>query len=120
VVITGETEIRQLNRQYRGLDVPTDVLSFQAGYLDPEDGSTYLGDVIISAPQAQAQAETRGHALSDEIQLLVVHGALHLLGHDHTDPDEKARMWAAQVAILAQLGVSAQVLDAAESPPTDA
>ena len=120
VVITGEAEIRELNRQYRGLDVPTDVLSFHAGYLDPEDGSTYLGDVIISVPQAQVQAETRGHPLSDEVQLLVVHGTLHLLGYDHADPEEKARMWAAQAAILAQLGVGAQVLDDAESPSTDA
>ena len=114
VVVTGDDEIRQLNRQYRGLDVPTDVLSFQTRYLNPEDGSTYLGDVIISVPQAQAQAEGRGHSLADEIQLLVVHGILHLLGHDHDDPHGKAHMWAAQAAILEQLGVSAQVLNEAE------
>jgi probable rRNA maturation factor len=116
VVLTGDEEIQELNRQYRGLDAPTDVLSFQAGYLDPEDGSTYLGDIVLSISQAQAQAQSRGHSLADEIQLLVVHGVLHLLGYDHADPQEKARMWAAQAEILAQLGVPTSVLDQADSP----
>lgn len=120
VVLAGDEEIQELNRQYRGLDAPTDVLSFQAGYLDPEDGSTYLGDIVLSLPQAQAQAQSRGHALTEEIQLLVVHGTLHLLGHDHAEPQEKAHMWTVQAAILAQLGVSPSVLDQAESPSTHA
>jgi probable rRNA maturation factor len=120
VVLTGDEEIQELNRQYRGLDAPTDVLSFQASYLDPEDGSSYLGDIVLSLPQAQAQAKSRGHSLAEEIQLLVVHGVLHLLGYDHADPQEKARMWAAQVEILAQLGVPISVLDQADSPSTHA
>jgi probable rRNA maturation factor len=120
VVVMGEEGIQQLNHQYLGLDAPTDVLSFQAGYLDPEDKSTYLGDVILSAPQAQSQAESRGHSFADEVQLLVIHGTLHLLGHDHAEAQEKARMWAAQAAILEQLGIPARVLDEAEAPSTDA
>ena len=91
---------------------------FQAGYLNPEDGSTYLGDILLSVSQAQEQAQSRGHSLADEIQLLVVHGALHLLGYDHTEPEEKTRMWVTQGEILAQLGVSASVLDQANSPST--
>lgn len=120
VVLAGNEEIQQLNRQYRGLDAPTDVLSFQAGYLDPEDGSTYLGDILLSLPQAQAQAQNRGHSLAEEIQLLVVHGTLHLLGYDHAEPQEKMRMWSAQAAILSQLGVSSSVLDQAEPPSNHA
>ncbi len=118
VILTGDAEIQELNRRYRGLHTPTDVLSFQAGYLNPEDGSTYLGDILLSVSQAQAQAQSRGHSLADEIQLLVVHGTLHLLGYDHTKPEEKTRMWGTQGEILAQLGVSASVLDQADSPST--
>lgn len=110
VVITGDENIQQLNRQYRGIDTPTDVLSFEAGYQDPETNMTYLGDIIISYPQAKAQAESRDHTLEDEIQLLVVHGTLHLLGYDHGEPDQKAHMWTAQAAILKRLGISEQVV----------
>ena len=104
VVISSDAQLLDLNRQYRGIDAPTDVLSFQADELDPETGRRYLGDVIISYPRAQAQAEAGGHAVLDELQLLVVHGVLHLLGHDHAAPEEKENMWAAQAEALKQLG----------------
>jgi len=80
VVISSDAQLLELNRQYLGIEAPTDVLSFQADELDPETGRRYLGDVIISYPRAQAQAEVGGHAVLDELQLLVVHGVLHLLG----------------------------------------
>jgi probable rRNA maturation factor len=71
----------------------------------PETGRYYLGDVIISYPRALEQSAAAGHTVQDELQLLVVHGVLHLLGHDHATEEEKARMWADQQEILAGLGV---------------
>jgi probable rRNA maturation factor len=110
VVLTNDARLRQLNRDHLGIDAPTDVLSFPASEsdgseTDPETGSPYLGDVLISIPRAKAQAKVAGHALESEVQLLVVHGVLHLLGHDHAKPKEKAKMWKAQAEILAGLGL---------------
>lgn len=104
VVISNDAQLQELNRQYLDIDAPTDVLSFQADELDPETGRRYLGDVIISYPRAQAQAEIGGHAVPDELQLLVVHGVLHLLGHDHGAEAEKVKMWALQAEALTRLG----------------
>ncbi len=106
IVLTDDAQLRELNRDYLGLDVPTDVLSFPASESDPETGATYLGDILISIPRAKIQAQAAGHRLEDEIQLLVVHGVLHLLGHDHAEAEDKARMWAAQAEVLARLGLS--------------
>ena len=104
IVITSDEQLQQLNRQYLGIDAPTDVLSFPAGDVDPDSGGLYLGDVLISLPRALAQADAGGHALTDELQLLTVHGVLHLLGHDHAEPDETQAMQTAQSAILQRLG----------------
>ena len=106
LVLTDDAQLRQLNRQYLGIDSPTDVLSFPAGETDPETDLIYLGDVLISYQRAQAQAAAGGHPVEDELQLLVVHGVLHLLGYDHAEETEKAEMWAEQSAILSQLGCS--------------
>jgi probable rRNA maturation factor len=110
ILLSGDEQLQQLNRQFLGIDAPTDVLSFPAGETDPESGETYLGDVIISGDRAQAQATAGGHTLADELQLLIIHGVLHLLGHDHAAAEGKASMWAAQSAILAQLGVQVNAL----------
>src|SRR5688572_33303992 len=96
IVITNDARLHELNRDYLGVDAPTAVLSFPASETDPETGGRYIGDILISLPRARAQAEAGGHALEAEVQLLVVHGVLHLLGHDHAEPAEKARMWHAQ------------------------
>ena len=109
IVITGDDQLKELNSQYLGIDAPTDVLSFPSGDTDPETGELYLGDVLISAPRAETQGESAGHGLQAEFQLLVVHGVLHLLGHDHADEAEKARMWSAQREILERLGSPARV-----------
>lgn len=106
VAVTGDTRLRRLNRQFLGEDRPTDVLSFPSGETNPEDGTVYLGDVIISYPRACQQAEVGHHPVVDELRLLVVHGVLHLLGHDHAEPEQKARMWSAQADILTRLGAS--------------
>jgi len=105
VLLGDDAQVRELNRQYLAIDAPTDVLSFPAGEADPDTGVTYLGDVIISVPQARAQARAAGHGLEAEVQLLVVHGVLHLLGHDHAQPRARERMWAAQADVLSQLGL---------------
>lgn len=104
-LVLGDDELlRTYNLQYLGIDAPTDVLSFPAGHTDPETGERYLGDILISVPRAQEQAAAGGHSLSEELQLLTVHGVLHLLGHDHAEPDEKARMQLAQDAVMGRLG----------------
>ena len=105
VAVRGDIDLQTLNRQFRGVDSPTDVLAFPTEFKDPQTGIPYLGDVVLSLPQAAAQAELGGHSLEAELQLLTVHGVLHLLGHDHQKIDEKARMWQAQQEILDTLGV---------------
>ena len=107
LVLTDDTRLQQLNRDYLGINAPTDVLSFPASESDPETGSPYLGDILISIPRARAQAKAAGHALESEVQLLVVHGVLHLLGHDHAKPKERAKMWKAQGEILESLRLGA-------------
>ncbi|HEX6268620.1 MAG TPA: rRNA maturation RNase YbeY [Anaerolineales bacterium] len=105
IVLTDDARVQQLNRDYLGIDAPTDVLSFPASEADPETGARYFGDILISIPRARAQADAAGHPLDAEVQLLVVHGVLHLLGHDHAQTEEKARMWKAQAEILEGLGL---------------
>jgi probable rRNA maturation factor len=110
VVITDDPAIRDLNRDFLGVDAATDVLAFGAQGTDNDqnfvaapEARGYLGDVIISYPRAAAQAEEMGHATELEIDLLIVHGLLHLLGYDHTDEGERADMWARQDAILSNV-----------------
>ena len=105
IVLTDDEQLHRLNRDFLGVDAPTDVLSFPASETDPDTGRRYLGDILLSIPRADAQARAAGHALADEARLLVVHGVLHLLGHDHAEPGEKAKMWKAQEEILEGLGL---------------
>lgn len=84
--LTTDREVRRLNRTYRGKDAPTDVLSFPGGS-GPE--GEHLGDVVIAVPVARRQAEAAGHSPARELRVLLLHGALHCLGHDHeTDEGE--------------------------------
>ena len=106
IVLTDNAQLHQLNREYLGVDAPTDVLSFPASETDPETGVPYLGDVLISIPRAEVQAQSAGHSLDAELQLLVVHGVLHLLGFDHAEPEDKTRMWLAQGEVLETLGLA--------------
>lgn len=100
LILTGEEQLRTFNREYRGVDLPTDVLSFADGTADADSGQAYFGDVIIAVPIADEQASQYGHSLESELILLTVHGVLHLLGYDHEEPAEKARMWSKQDEIL--------------------
>jgi probable rRNA maturation factor len=116
IVITDNDHVQRLNRDYRGVDAPTDVLSFAAQEGDeldvefaPEAADEidrYLGDLILAYPYAAAQAARYGYPIQIELQLLVVHGCLHLLGYDHDTDEAQAEMWAAQGAILTRLGVT--------------
>lgn len=109
IKITGDQEIRELNAAYRGIDQATDVLSFEADYYDPDLESHYLGDVVISYARAAGQAEKRGHPVESELQLLVIHGVLHLLGYDHGTARDKKSMWMIQEQTLQVLGLDIKV-----------
>jgi probable rRNA maturation factor len=99
VVITDDAEIARLNQQFRGVSGPTDVLSFEPDPSfpgAPDELRRYLGDVLVSLPRAQEQAESAGHSVAYELAYLVAHGTLHLLGYDHADEEERLKMWALQ------------------------
>jgi len=107
VVITDEQKVRELNRRYRGVDLPTDVLAFGGtpeGFVEAPGAAPYLGDVVISYPHVRSQAREHGHSPDRELALLVIHGVLHLLGYNHAAQEEKAVMWARQEAVLNQVG----------------
>jgi len=104
VVITDDAGIQELNRSFRGIDSPTDVLAFAmregASFVTPDATPPYLGDVVVSYPRAEAQAKEQGHPIDEELALLIVHGCLHLLGYDHAAEKAHQRMWARQEEIL--------------------
>jgi probable rRNA maturation factor len=100
LVFTDSETVRRLNRDYRGVDEPTDVLAFymlsqneaDSSFALPPDGVTRLGEVIISYPQAVEQASEQGHSSERELALLIIHGILHLLGYDHEEVEEESKM----------------------------
>jgi probable rRNA maturation factor len=100
LVFADSEKVKQLNRDYRGVDEPTDVLAFymlpqkgvDSSFTLPPDGVTRLGEVVISYPQALAQAKEQGHSLQRELALLVIHGTLHLLGYNHEESREAKKM----------------------------
>jgi probable rRNA maturation factor len=107
-VFTDSQTVQRLNRDYRGVDQPTDVLAFymRAGqegdnsFPLPPDRVTRLGEVIISYPQAAAQAVKQGHSTAKELALLIIHGILHLLGYDHEKPEDEVKMRAREKELL--------------------
>jgi len=103
IAVSGDEVLQNLNRQFLGHDEPTDVLSFPSESDDPDEAGCYFGDLAISYPRAHAQAIAGGHSVEAELQLLTVHGVLHLLGYDHATENEKAIMWQAQAEILTAL-----------------
>lgn len=104
LLVTDNNEIRRLNRDFRGIDRETDVLSFPAGEEYGNEEAT-LGDIAISLPRAEAQAEEYGHSLERELAFLTVHGMLHLLGYDHIEAADEARMRQEQTKILTEMGI---------------
>ena len=106
ILLTDDDSLRRLNKDFRGIDSATDVLSFADDDPRLPGEMVYLGDIAISVPQAGRQAAEGGHSLAAELQLLVVHGVLHLCGHDHGEAREKAKMWQAQHEILTLVGAA--------------
>ncbi|WP_252393418.1 rRNA maturation RNase YbeY [Hydrogenibacillus sp. N12] len=100
IVLTDDAEIHRLNRTFRGVDRPTDVLSF------PMEEPELLGDIVVSIPRARAQAEEYGHSFERELFFLLVHGFYHLLGYDHETEDEARVMFAKQEALLQAFGLT--------------
>ena len=109
VILTDNEAIRVMNKEYRGLDAPTDVLSFPLvdynvpsdfnhvedaveDYFNPETGELMLGDIVISVDKVEGQAESYGHSQTRELAFLVAHSMLHLLGYDHMEEGERAEM----------------------------
>lgn len=105
-VVDDET-IHEINREYRGVDRPTDVISFPAEegeeILAPPDG--FIGDIVISYPRAEEQSAEYGHSVRRELSFLAVHGTLHLLGYDHMKEEETGEMFALQDEILDEMGI---------------
>lgn len=107
VLICDGPVIHKLNREYRDVDAPTDVLSFalNEGEDDVPEEESELGDIVINLDRAVEQAEEFGHSKEREMAYLAVHGFLHILGYDHYDPEEKKEMRAAEEAILSACGL---------------
>jgi probable rRNA maturation factor len=117
VLLTTDPAIRKLNRQFRGKNKPTDVISFPADGSFPAEGlgaEGYAGDLAISVPTAQKQAAAQGHSLSIEIKVLILHGLLHLSGYDHeADEGQMARR---ERLLRAKLGLPQGLIERAEGP----
>ena len=123
VVLTDNEGIRKLNRECRGIDSETDVLSFpnvdfvtegvfdideknEADYFDPDTGELILGDIMISVDRMKEQAESYGHSIRREFAFLVAHSMFHLCGYDHMEAEEAAVMEKKQEEILTELGIT--------------
>ncbi len=108
LVFTDAERVKQLNRDYRGVDEPTDVLAFymlpqkesDCSFALPPDEIIRLGEVVVSYPQAVAQAKKQGHSTERELELLVIHGILHLLGYNHEEPAQEKKMRAREKQLL--------------------
>lgn len=108
VLLADDAEQRQLNRDWRGVDAPTNVLAFPAwepGAEIPPGAPLLLGDVVLALETVAREAEAQGKPLADHLSHLVVHGVLHLLGYDHATEAEAVAMEALETTILASLGV---------------
>lgn len=117
ITLTDNESIKELNREHRGIDKATDVLSFpsieydngepqiQPGDMDPDSGQIFLGDIIISVEKAFEQAQSFAHSVDRELTFLAVHGILHLLGYDHETENEEKLMFSIQENILNEMGL---------------
>jgi probable rRNA maturation factor len=113
IVVTGDEALQELSSRFLGADRPTDVLAFPDDTRGPFVGAPghprYLGDVVVSLPRAEAQAREASHDLEAELQLLVIHGVLHLLGYDDVTEEDRSAMWSAQRTILKRMGIDIQL-----------
>ena len=125
LLITDDAGIHEINRETRGIDAATDVLSFptaeyetpadfdllneQPDVFDPESGRYFMGDIVISMERAKEQAEAYGHSLKREFAFLVAHSLLHLSGHDHMEDGMRLEMERLQDLILTNLGITREM-----------
>lgn len=100
VLLTDDEGIHAINREFRDVDRPTDVLSFPMGETDPESGRYMLGDMVLNVDRAAAQGAEFGHGAEHEISYLTVHSVLHLLGYDHVDEGEMKRAMRAREKVI--------------------
>jgi probable rRNA maturation factor len=122
ILLTNNDEIQQMNKEFRGIDAPTDVLSFPAveydipgdfsrqeetpeEYFHPETGELVLGDIVISVDRAMDQAREYGHSIEREIAFLTAHSMFHLFGYDHMDEEERSKMEEKQNQVLDRLEI---------------
>ncbi len=122
ILLTDDDRIREINREYREIDRPTDVLSFPgveyeipgsfdgleeniADWFHPETGELLLGDIVISVDRARLQAQEYGHSLEREIAFLTAHSMFHLFGYDHMEEEERISMEEKQNAVLEKLEI---------------
>ncbi|WP_026074208.1 rRNA maturation RNase YbeY [Brevibacillus massiliensis] len=118
VSLVDDERIHELNREYRGVDRPTDVISFALNEMGEDEPEIFvdeaeqdlfpnaLGDIVISIPRTRAQAEDYGHSFEREIGFLAVHGFLHLLGYDHGTEEEEKEMFGRQEEVLQKMGLT--------------
>lgn len=116
VTLTDNANITEINRQFRNIDAPTDVLSFPMldmqegrlasteGDIDLDNGLLLLGDLVISLERAMQQAIDYGHSFMREVTFLTSHGVFHLLGYDHMDSEQESNMFGRQEVVLEKLG----------------
>lgn len=128
LILTGDEEIAGINREQRGIDRPTDVLSFPSvtypsgtarhharrlqREFDPQTGCIHLGDIVLSLPRAAEQAAEYGHSRMREVGYLFAHGMLHLLGYDHETDEQRAQMRAMEEKVMDTTGLSRELTDA--------
>lgn len=113
ITFVDNARIQEINRDYRGIDKPTDVISFaleeegegEIVVVGDDDLPTVLGDIIVSIPKAEEQAKDYGHSFERELGFLLVHGFLHLLGYDHLNEEDEKKMFSRQEEILQQFGL---------------
>ncbi len=127
VILTDNEEIKNINKSYREVDAPTDVLSFpmvdyetpadfshledsSEDYFNPETGELLLGDIIVSVEKVTAQAQEYGHSKERELGFLIAHSMLHLIGYDHMKEEERRIMEEKQRMILDKLGITREIL----------
>jgi probable rRNA maturation factor len=126
VALVTEARIRKLNKQYRGKDAATDVLSFPGSGMwdpgsrvsspEPRGPSPELGDIVIAVGVAKRQARGAGHSFQTELRVLALHGLLHLLGYDHEDRNDGGRMARAEARLRRKGGLTAGLIDRAAAP----
>lgn len=113
VTLVDDAKIHEMNQKFRGVDRPTDVLSFPLFDEEPNaEGRVMLGDIVISLERAAEQAKAYGHSFAREVAFLTVHSMLHLMGYDHeTSKEEEREMFARQEIILREMGLEREAID---------